>query len=151
MRECVLPTDESSTEATVSGVDQAPRAGNGGIVPSVEHRWKPGQSGNPKGRPKGAHRLEKLVAKELESELEILDERMTKEQAMARALVDHFIKGNAAVIKEMLARLWPVESAPTVLVEAGNANVSVFSEPTDEQREALTAHVQDILCGKVEE
>ena len=27
-------------------------AGNGGIVPPPEHRWKPGQSGNPNGAPK---------------------------------------------------------------------------------------------------
>lgn len=26
-------------------------AGRGGIIPPVENRWKPGQSGNPKGRP----------------------------------------------------------------------------------------------------
>ena len=28
-----------------------PEAGKGGIVPPVETRWKPGQPGNPKGRP----------------------------------------------------------------------------------------------------
>ncbi len=29
-----------------------PRAGKGGLEPPEEHRWKPGQSGNPNGRPK---------------------------------------------------------------------------------------------------
>ena len=31
--------------------DQASKAGNGGTVPPAEHRWKPGESGNPEGRP----------------------------------------------------------------------------------------------------
>lgn len=31
-----------------------PGAGNGGVVPPPEHRWKPGQSGNPAGRPPNA-------------------------------------------------------------------------------------------------
>ncbi len=30
--------------------EQASKAGNGGVVPPPEHRWKPGQSGNPEGR-----------------------------------------------------------------------------------------------------
>lgn len=38
------PNDTGSAEL------QSLRAGKGGIVPPVEHRWKPGQSGNPEGR-----------------------------------------------------------------------------------------------------
>lgn len=34
-----------------SPTHQASGAGRGGIVPPAEKRWKPGQSGNPKGRP----------------------------------------------------------------------------------------------------
>jgi len=31
---------------------RVPGAGNGGTIPPPEHRWKPGQSGNPGGRAK---------------------------------------------------------------------------------------------------
>jgi hypothetical protein len=34
--------------------DRQHGAGNGGVVPPVDRRWKPGQSGNPAGRPKNA-------------------------------------------------------------------------------------------------
>jgi hypothetical protein len=47
---------------SVTPADQAiQHAGKVGIVPPVETRWKPGQSGNPKGRPAvGATMLEWL-------------------------------------------------------------------------------------------
>lgn len=32
----------------------SPKAGRGGNIPPVEHRWKPGVSPNPAGRPKGS-------------------------------------------------------------------------------------------------
>ena len=42
-------------------------AGKGGVVPPVETRWKPGQSGNPNGRPKGAATsFERVLEQELE-------------------------------------------------------------------------------------
>lgn len=39
--------------------DQAPgpRGGNGGTIPPPEKRWKPGQSGNPAGHPKGYYSI----------------------------------------------------------------------------------------------
>lgn len=40
-----------------------PAAGYGGIVPPVEHQFKPGQSGNPKGRPRTIGELRELIQK----------------------------------------------------------------------------------------
>jgi Family of unknown function (DUF5681) len=42
-----MATPEQHPRSTGDGL------GNGGVAPPVEHRWKPGQSGNPGGRPKG--------------------------------------------------------------------------------------------------
>lgn len=74
---------------------EASGAGNGGIVPPVEHRWKPGQSGNPGGsRSAGAYiqeHLNVLAAGDLtEIELRTIarDKRMpwTKRAAAERIL-----------------------------------------------------------------
>lgn len=46
--------------ASESGAD---RAGNGGTVPPPEHRFKPGVSGNPGGKPKGASVMAALLRK----------------------------------------------------------------------------------------
>jgi hypothetical protein len=51
---------ESSSENAVSNVQDSPvqqaarSSPRNGVVPPPEHRWKPGQSGNPAGRPKAA-------------------------------------------------------------------------------------------------
>ncbi len=47
------------------------RAGKGGVIPPGETRWKPGQSGNPKGRPKGAATsFERVLEQELDRQVE---------------------------------------------------------------------------------
>jgi hypothetical protein len=44
--------ERQSDNGTGTPAKQAFAAGNGGVVPPPEHRWKPGQSGNPAGRPR---------------------------------------------------------------------------------------------------
>ncbi len=76
-------------------------AGRGGTVPPPEHRFKPGQSGNPGGRPKT-----KLLTQAYRELLEQVDpkERKTLAQKLARKAVQQALKGNLAALKEITDR-----------------------------------------------
>ncbi len=65
-------------------------------------RWKPGESGNPKGRPK---------RKDLMDELCGILEKDSGWEKLAQALFDQAISGNAQIMRLILERLCPVEWA----------------------------------------
>lgn len=83
------------------------RGGNGGIIPPAEHRWRPGQSGNPGGRPKGqsitARLRELLDAPALDTEGNPI-EGMTLGDQIAEALALAAAAGDIKAIKEFLDR-----------------------------------------------
>jgi hypothetical protein len=62
------------------------------------HQWQKGQSGNPKGRPKGAKDKKTLVAEEFEKE----------GSAIARVVIDAALAGDIHAASLVLSRLQPV-------------------------------------------
>jgi hypothetical protein len=67
--------------------------------PPAHTRWKPGQSGNPKGRPRRTTDLAKLIDAELDQLVQINENgrrrTLTKREVFAKALVHDGAKGNA--------------------------------------------------------
>ncbi len=103
----------------------SPEAGTGGVVPPPETRFKPGESGNPNGRPKGAATsLDRVLERELERLVEGDpslgdDGRISRRLRLVRALLDAFEGGDARAGKLLFDRIWPVpvakeESKPAV-------------------------------------
>jgi len=88
------------------------RGGRGG-VPPIEHRWKPGQSGNPKGRPTKAFCLTELVKAELEAQAEHQGKLLknpdgspkTYAQILASAIVRQAAKGNPSALNQLWDRM----------------------------------------------
>ncbi len=91
----------------------SPEAGRGGVVPPEATRFKPGRSGTPNGRPKGAATsLDRVLEQELERLVEGDpslgdDGRITRRRRVVRALLDAIERGDARAAKAILDRIWP--------------------------------------------
>lgn len=75
------------------------KKGKGGYGdPPREHCFKKGQSGNPKGRPKGSRNFQTILNRELERSVKVTDNGVrrsfTKSELMVRVLTDKAIKGD---------------------------------------------------------
>lgn len=78
--------------------------------PPKHTRFKPGQSGNPNGRQKGARNFDTLLKKELESKISGTDENgnrivMTKKEALVKKLTNGALKGEHRAIALLLQQL----------------------------------------------
>jgi len=77
-------------------------------MPETDHlkpyQFKPGQSGNPKGRP-ARPSFESIVANILDEKIPTTD--MKKREALARVFVDMMLQRNPAMMREYLLREWP--------------------------------------------
>lgn len=87
------PVGDSTTES-------ANKQGNVGRGrPPREHQFKKGQSGNPKGKPKGTL----SITKHIRAALEANDHEKAKQ--LADALIYNAAKGNGAAMKQILDRI----------------------------------------------
>jgi hypothetical protein len=94
----------------------------------IANQWKPGQSGNPKGKPPRPS-FESIVRK-------VLDETVgstgqTKREVVARVFVDEMIRRNSPLIKELLAREWPVKSM--LEISGGENPVEIQTAPKEDE------------------
>ena len=93
--------------------------------PPVQSRFKPGQSGNPSGRPRGSKNLHSIVKHSLTKKVTIREGdkiyKVTQFEAIMRNLAFNAMKGDPTAIKTMLALmdqvdLWEEDKIPTELV-----------------------------------
>jgi hypothetical protein len=92
--------------------------------PPLRTRFKPGQSGNPKGRPKGTANLRTDLKNELAERIRVRegerDLRVSKQRAMLKALVAKALKGDARaanVVLGLVAKLFEPEAERTVVAD----------------------------------
>ncbi|GAB5504388.1 DUF5681 domain-containing protein [Pyruvatibacter sp.] len=92
------------------------RSGNGDNYeigyrkPPKKNRFKKGQSGNPKGRPKGGKNLKTDILEELAERIAVQEggkvKKITKQRAMVKSLVAKGIKGDAKTTTSLFAMVF---------------------------------------------
>ncbi|MGI8568085.1 MAG: DUF5681 domain-containing protein [Methylocella sp.] len=84
--------------------------------PPREHRFRPGRSGNPRGRPKGARNLDSVVAATLGERIAVTEngrrKRITKLEAAVKQFVNRAASGEARSMQLLLALVQASESRP---------------------------------------
>ncbi len=77
--------------------------------PPDAHKFKPGQSGNPGGRPKGSKSWKTVIEAELATEIGLKEQgvelTVTKMEAFAKRLVSDALAGNPKALGELLRQL----------------------------------------------
>jgi hypothetical protein len=109
--------------------------------PPRAHQFKPGQSGNPKGRPKGrkneATMLDELLFKKIPVRDGGRQRRMTVVEAIHRRIAEDSLKGNIKAAAFLFSRL-----------SALSSNSPQQDELNDDDQAVLRAYAQDVLSKK---
>lgn len=87
------------------------KAADGPDRPARDTRFKPGQSGNPNGRPRKERRLHTIIEAELDAEMQVTESgqavRLSKREVLAKTLVNNAIKGDHKALAALLKVLPP--------------------------------------------
>jgi hypothetical protein len=106
--------------------------------PPPEHRFKPGRSGNPKGRPQGAKNEETILNNLLNRRIEIREagklRKITVLEAMLLKFAEEALKGNPKAATFLLNRYRPLE--------ADEASTDEITREDQEILDAFTHRVQ---------
>ena len=106
--------------------------------PPLHTRFKAGESGNPKGRPKRSRSLKEDLARELRQRVPGKDGRklITQQRAIVRALVAKAVKGDlraANAVVALCARMMPVSGPETEPHELSAPDQRVLEDYVDRE------------------
>jgi hypothetical protein len=87
--------------------------------PPKKYKWRPGQSGNARGRPKGAKNIATIFARELARRVQIQENGRTKvlsvKELIVRRIINSALKGEHKAIAMMIALEPQIARASTVV------------------------------------
>jgi hypothetical protein len=129
--------DERSDEATSSSRNEGSNGGDERVGygrPPVGKRFRPGQSGNPRGRPRGARNLNAVIAAALGERVAVTENgtrrRITKLEAAVKQMVNRAASGEARATQLLLGLVQTSEAqtAPSDAKRVGQADAIVMAE-----------------------
>jgi hypothetical protein len=89
--------------------------------PPEHTRFRKGQSGNPRGRPKGSRNFRTLIEQELDEQIEVNENgkvvRLSKRSIIAKKLVNEAATGNSRAWRELLPMISGKSEADTVEID----------------------------------
>jgi Family of unknown function (DUF5681) len=103
--------------------------------PPERSRFKPGQSGNPRGRPKGARNLKTDLTALMKKRVAIREDgelrRVSRQEAMLLSLFDKAVRGDVKASSQMIAMLMKMEvhaapSEPDIVTDKDRTIVEDF-------------------------
>ena len=108
--------------------------------PPKHTRYKPGQSGNPRGRKRKSKELRQLIEAELDKLITITEDgqpkRITKREGLVTQLVNRGIKGDARALQLLIAHLEKHrEVEPFTPTEADDAALLAALSPPDNKED----------------
>lgn len=105
--------------------------------PPRETQFKPGKSGNPKGRPKGTREIVTLLEQELDRMIEVTQQgrtiKLTRRQVIVRRIIEKAMQGEPKAIATCLA----VESSKAAKGKAAGATMAEFDAQLSEDDKIL--------------
>ena len=111
--------------------------------PPVHSQFKPGQSGNPSGRPKGNQNLKTLFNKVLDEEISLRDgaevKKISKAEAVVRSVVVGALKGdprNVAILFRLAEQAGQFQDASSDITEIRRVIVR-WQGDNDEEADAV--------------
>lgn len=117
--------------------------------PPTHTRFRPGQSGNPRGRPRGSKNLATIFDKELSATVAVTEggkrRKLSKRQVIVKRLIQKAIEGDHRATQTLLKHL---ETATTANGAAAELNQSNVLDPGDD---AILATFEKIILEGAKE
>lgn len=109
--------------------------------PPESGQFKPGQSGNPKGRPKKSRNVDKLIEEILEDKIRYTDSGRATEatvvELLFRKITEKGLKGDLKSAKEMITRYIEIQTKKSASKDSTGPSL----EEIDARDKAMLAHL----------